>query len=127
MSRRADNLEYSVEAKIGFEAALQEIEHQADHWDTPEHRATGHLIAEALRSSVSIARDGGVQCHHREWRCTFVGRAGGQAHARFGSIEEARQFAERNAHAMGFDGDWVEADGYLVLSTVVGNYLLTRA
>ncbi len=73
MSLRADNLQFSAEAKIGFEAALQEIEHQAEHWDTPEHRATGHLIAEALRSSVSIARDGGLQCDHRGWRCTFVG------------------------------------------------------
>jgi hypothetical protein len=65
VSRRKHNLQASVEAKIGFEAALQEIEHQAEHWDTPEHRATGHLIAEALRSSVSIARDGGLRCEHR--------------------------------------------------------------
>jgi hypothetical protein len=126
MSLRADNLQFSAEAKIGFEAALQEIEHQAEHWDTPEHRATGHLIAEALRSSVSIARDGGLQCDHQGWRCTFVGRAGGQAHAQFGSVEEARKFAERQAHAIGFDGDWVEADSYLILRTAVGNYLLTR-
>jgi hypothetical protein len=126
MARREGNLEFSAEAKIGFEAALQEIEHQAEHWDTPQPRATGHLIAEALRSSVSIARDGGLQCGHRAWRCTFVGRAGGQASAKFNSVEEARQFAERHAQSIGVDGDWVEDDGYLVLNTTAGNYLLTR-
>ena len=52
-------------AKVGWEAALLEIEHQAEHWDTLEHGATGHLIAEALRAAVDIARSGGLQCEHR--------------------------------------------------------------
>jgi hypothetical protein len=52
----------------GWEAALQEIEHQAEHWDTPDHRETGHLIASALRAAVDIARSGGLQCEHREQR-----------------------------------------------------------
>jgi hypothetical protein len=51
--------------EIGWEAALVEIEHQAEHWDTSDHGEIGHLIAEALRSSVSIARDGGLRCEHR--------------------------------------------------------------
>ena len=46
--------------------ALQEFEHQAEHWDTPDHGQTGHLIAEALRAAVEIARDGGLQCEHRQ-------------------------------------------------------------
>jgi hypothetical protein len=53
----------SVE-QIGWEAALKEIEHQAEHWETPEHGQTGHLIASALLSAVEIARTGGVQCDH---------------------------------------------------------------
>jgi hypothetical protein len=50
----------------GWEAALQEFEHQAEHWDTPDHRETGHLIASALRAAVDIARSGGLQCEHRD-------------------------------------------------------------
>ena len=50
---------------VGWEAALREIEHQAEHWDTPEHGEVGHLIAEALRSATEIARAGGLDCEHR--------------------------------------------------------------
>jgi hypothetical protein len=53
-------------ATAGWEAALLEFEHQADHWDTPDHRETGHLIASALRAAVDIARSGGLRCEHRE-------------------------------------------------------------
>ena len=42
-----------------------EFEHQAEHWDTPDHRETGHLIASALRAAVDIARSGGLRCEHR--------------------------------------------------------------
>lgn len=52
----------------GWEAALHEIEHQAQHWDTPEHGDLGHVIAEALRSAVDIARAGGLACEHRAAR-----------------------------------------------------------
>jgi hypothetical protein len=50
----------------GWLAALEEIEHQAVHWDTPDHGPTGHLIAEALRAAVEIARTGGLRCEHRQ-------------------------------------------------------------
>jgi hypothetical protein len=53
-------------ANAGWLAALEEIEHQAVHWDTPDHGPTGHLIASALRAAVEIARDGGLQCEHRQ-------------------------------------------------------------
>jgi hypothetical protein len=46
--------------------AMLEFEHQAEHWDTPDHGETGHLIAQALRSTVDIARNGGLQCEHRQ-------------------------------------------------------------
>jgi hypothetical protein len=52
-------------APTGWEAALLEVEHQAEHWDTPDHRETGHLIASALRAAVDIARSGGLLCEHR--------------------------------------------------------------
>ena len=44
---------------------MEEIEHQAMHWDSPDHGQTGHLIAEALRAAVHIARAGGLHCEHR--------------------------------------------------------------
>jgi hypothetical protein len=53
----------------GWAAALQEFEHQATHWDTPEHGETGHLIAEALRAAIAIARNGGLECEHRYKSC----------------------------------------------------------
>jgi hypothetical protein len=49
----------------GWEAALREIEHQAEHWNTPDHGETGHFIATALLAAVEIARDGGLQCEHQ--------------------------------------------------------------
>jgi hypothetical protein len=52
-------------AGVGWEAALLEIEHQAEHWDTADHGETGHLIAQALRTAVEIARAGGLKCEHR--------------------------------------------------------------
>jgi len=52
-------------AHDGWEAALFEFEHQAEHWDTPDHGETGHLIAQALRSAVDIAESGGLRCEHR--------------------------------------------------------------
>ena len=59
--RRARDPAYAA----GWEAALREIEHQAEHWATPDHRELGVLIAEALRSAVTIARGGGLACDHR--------------------------------------------------------------
>ena len=126
MPRTEGAPQFSTEARIGFEIALREVEHQAEHWDTADHGPTGHLIAEALRSSVDIARNGGVDCKHRKWRCTFVARTGGQAGAGFTSLEEARRFAQRHAEAIGVDGEWVEERGNWMLSTIAGNYFVTR-
>ena len=64
-ARRADNYSYRPGAGVGWRAAMLELEHQAEHWDTPEHGETGHLIAEALRAAVDIARAGGLKCEHR--------------------------------------------------------------
>ena len=50
------------------------------------------------------------------WRCTFEGRAGGQAHATFASVEQAKLFAELHAHASGTSGEWVEAAAFVVPS-----------
>ena len=44
---------------------MLEFEHQAEHWDTPDHGETGHLIASALRAAVDIAQSGGLRCEHR--------------------------------------------------------------
>src|SRR5438105_14823334 len=53
---------FDAGARTGWEAAMLEIEHQAEHWDTPDHGETGYLIASALRSAVEIARGGGLHC-----------------------------------------------------------------
>ena len=61
----SEKLLFQSSARSGWEAALLEFEHQAEHWDTPDHRETGHLIASALRAAVDIARSGGLRCEHR--------------------------------------------------------------
>jgi hypothetical protein len=67
----------------GWAAALDEFEHQAAHWDTPDHGETGHLIAEALRAAVDIARNGGLQCGFvRSLARTGDNRATGNRHQR---------------------------------------------
>ena len=58
-------LAFDPTGAAGWDAALREIEHQAEHWATPEHGDIGRLIAEALRSAVAIARAGGLDCEHR--------------------------------------------------------------
>jgi hypothetical protein len=65
MSTREASLGFRPTAGVGWGAALLEIEHQADHWDTPAHGEIGHLIAEALRAAAAIARTGGLRCGHR--------------------------------------------------------------
>jgi len=60
-------------APAGWEAARLEFEHQAEHWDTPDHGETGHLIAQALRAAVDIAQSGGLRCEHRGGRVPAVG------------------------------------------------------
>jgi hypothetical protein len=65
MSERGGRSSFNAQAQVGWEAALLEIEHQAEHWDTPDHGQVGHLIAEALRAATDIARAGGLHCRHR--------------------------------------------------------------
>jgi hypothetical protein len=60
-------------APAGWEAARLEFEHQAEHWDTPDHGETGHLIATALRAAVDIAQSGGLRCEHRGGGLPAVG------------------------------------------------------
>jgi hypothetical protein len=68
-------------APVGWEAARQEFEHQAEHWDTPDHGQTGHLIATALRAAVDIAESGGLRCEHRGSSRPAVGLDAGCAQA----------------------------------------------
>jgi hypothetical protein len=64
-SSRSKSDGFRPNAGVGWGAALLEIEHQAEHWDNPAHGEIGHLIAEALRTAVAIARTGGLRCDHR--------------------------------------------------------------
>ena len=52
--------ELNTEHRAGWEAALKEIEHQAQHL---QDRGAG--AAEILREAVRIARAGGLTCEHR--------------------------------------------------------------
>src|ERR1051326_3006499 len=63
--RPTSSRRFRPDAGVGWRAAMLEFEHQAEHWDTPEHGETGQLIAQALRAAVEIARGGGLRCEHR--------------------------------------------------------------
>ncbi len=89
MHRRRGESTFAASAKIGWEAALLEIEHQAEHWDTPNHGETGHLIAQALHAAVEIARTGGLRCEHR----------GGSANAPAAVFEFVQDSFEAPGHA----------------------------
>jgi hypothetical protein len=65
MARDEQQHRFRPGAPSGWEAARREFEHQAEHWDTPDHGETGHLIAQALRAAIDIADSGGLQCDHR--------------------------------------------------------------
>ena len=62
---------------------------------------------------------------HR-WTCAFKAATGARAHASFASLGEARQFADRHAQAYGAVGEWIEDRGVWLLSTKLGDYLVTR-
>jgi hypothetical protein len=51
----------SAEARAGWEAALGEFAHQADHL---EQRGS-HRAAVVLREAIKLARAGGLICEHR--------------------------------------------------------------
>jgi hypothetical protein len=65
VARLGNKRRFRPGAPAGWEAAMLEFEHQAEHWDTPDHGETGHLIASALRAAVDIAQSGGLRCEHR--------------------------------------------------------------
>src|SRR5690348_1144200 len=60
-----DNPSRGNAAQVGWDAALREIEHQAEHWETSDHGQVGYFIAQALRAAVEIARTGGLDCEHQ--------------------------------------------------------------
>jgi hypothetical protein len=64
-----------------------------------------------------------------QWACVFEARTGSHARAYFATKEQARQFAERLARAISPASTsltWEDADDSSVLSTQVGDYLVTR-
>jgi hypothetical protein len=63
------------------------------------------------------------------WACVFEARTGGRARADFATKEQARQFAERHARAFSSPSTpltWEDTDDSILLSTLIGNYLVTR-
>jgi len=69
---------------------MVEFQHQAEHWDTPEHGETGHLIAQALRAAADIARAGGLQCEHGVLAERTGCRAAGRMPVRVAEAAERR-------------------------------------
>jgi hypothetical protein len=64
----------------------------------------------------------------KRWTCVFESRSGGHARAHFATKEQAQQFAERHAHTFvpaGTPLTWEDADDASVLSTRIGDYLVT--
>jgi hypothetical protein len=81
----------------GWEAARLEFEHQAVHWDTPEHGETGHFIATALRAAVDIAQSGGLRCEHRGGSLPAGGLDAGYAQAEVTVTQTAGDQTHRDA------------------------------
>jgi hypothetical protein len=50
-----DSPRFGQQSAGNWEAALLEIEHQAQHWDTLDHGETGHFIAQTLRAAARLA------------------------------------------------------------------------
>jgi hypothetical protein len=63
-----------------------------------------------------------------QWICLFEGRAGAKARAVFATEEQAKQFAERHARvgAAGMPLKWNDTVDPMVLTTLVGEYRITR-
>jgi hypothetical protein len=96
MPTRAEGRRFRPTAGAGWGAALLEIEHQAEHWDDPAHGEIGHLIAEALRTAVAIARKGGLRCDHRLER----GLSSSSEDQAFGSDERISTAGRQDATAL---------------------------
>jgi hypothetical protein len=62
----------------------------------------------------------------QRWTCAFEAATGARAHANFASLGEARRFADRHALANGAVGEWIEHRGAWLLSTSLGDYLVTQ-
>ena len=85
-------------ASAGWEAALLEFEHQAEHWDTPDHGETGHLIASVLRAAVDIAHSGGILCDdHQHGSLPRVGSNAGNVSSDLTVTQAASNRRNRNA------------------------------
>ena len=54
-------VELNTEHKAGWEAALKEMEHQAEHFEQRGARGAADILREAVR----VARAGGLNCEHR--------------------------------------------------------------
>jgi hypothetical protein len=57
--------ELNTEARAGWDAALRELEHLAEHWARPANGEEGEIIARGLRDAALILRTGGLVCEHR--------------------------------------------------------------
>jgi hypothetical protein len=54
----------SARVKTGRDAAVDDIEHQAEHWASVDHGQVGQFIAAVLRAAAGITRSGGLRCEH---------------------------------------------------------------
>ena len=54
-------MQRKTDVQTGWDAALKEIEHQAEHLEERGERSA----AEILREVVRVARAGGLNCEHR--------------------------------------------------------------
>ena len=51
--------------RAGWEEALRELAHLAEHYARPANGEEGQLIARGLRDAILILRTGGLVCEHR--------------------------------------------------------------
>ena len=61
-----------------------------------------------------------------QWTCAYHARSGARANATFGSVQQAKQFAEEHAGLAGRAAGWIEAEGWL-LRLVTADYLVRPA
>lgn len=57
--------EPNVEVSAGWQAALRELEHLAEHYAGPINGRYGQMAAGVLRDVLLILRTGGLVCEHR--------------------------------------------------------------
>jgi hypothetical protein len=54
--------------RAGWEEALRELAHLAEHYARPANGEEGQIIARGLRDVILILRAGGLVCEHRPLR-----------------------------------------------------------